>query len=211
MHLCIAFLQWSFNAAKFPKGLNRDEQMSRTMSTSTHDRWMIVMVLILVSATAQMVSATGEQTWYFTDEDALEPHPSDSDITYHKNMTKGVEGGNVTITLQPGKRVWFYADQVAQCDVGFPEDKWSVAYWVKALNSSEAGDGRVYTRLCYIDSAGTHATVSSGGVSEAITTPQSIEEIVEGRFTNEDVPAFTVPEGGRLALKFIGVLALLAT
>jgi hypothetical protein len=57
MHLCITFLQWSFNAAKFPKGLNRDEQMSRTMSTSTHNRWMIVMVLILVSAMAQMVSA----------------------------------------------------------------------------------------------------------------------------------------------------------
>ena len=158
------------------------------------------MVLIMVSATAQMVSAAGEQTWYFTDEDALEPHSSDSDITHHKNMTKGVEGGDVTITLQPGKRVWLYADQLAQCDVGFPEDKWSVAYWVKALNSSEAGDGRVYTRLCYIDSAG-NPTMASNSVSEAIINPTNIEEIVEDRFTNGDVTAFTVPEGGRLAIE----------
>jgi len=57
LHLCMAFLQWSFNVVKFPEDLNRGGTMVRVMLTSTHRRWMIVLVLILVSATAQMVSA----------------------------------------------------------------------------------------------------------------------------------------------------------
>jgi len=57
LHLCMAFLQWSFNVVKFPEDLNRGGKMVRVMLTSTHRRWMIVLVLILVSATAQMVSA----------------------------------------------------------------------------------------------------------------------------------------------------------
>jgi hypothetical protein len=162
---------------------------------------MIVIVLILVSATVQMVSATGEQTWYFTETEASD-NISSSNPTYNMIMTKGAEGGNNVITLQPRERVWFYADHVAQCDVGFPEDKWSVAYWVKALNSSEAGEGCVYTRLCYIDSTGSF-TMASNSASEAITTPQNIEEIVENWFADNNVLAFTVPEGGRLAIEVL--------
>lgn len=176
--------------------------MSRTMSTSTHNRWMIVMVLILVSAMAQMVSAVGEQTWYFTGTEASGPISS-GNPDYNKIMTKEVEGENVVITLAPGERVWFYADQLAQCDVRFPKDKWSVTYWVKALNSGEAGQGCVYNRLCYIDSTGTPTTASSSNVYEAITNPQNIEEIEEGWFADNDVLAFTVPEGGRLAIEVL--------
>jgi len=104
-----------------------------------HLRLVVIVVLgMLVLASVQVVGAAGEQTWYFTDEDALEPHSSASGITYHKNMTKGVEGGNVTITLASGERVWFYADELAQSDVPFPQEKWNVSYWVKTLNTTES-------------------------------------------------------------------------
>lgn len=168
---------------------------------SMHNRWMIILVLMLVSAaTVQMVSAAGEQTWYFTNTEASDNISSSNNPTYNMIMTKGAEGGGDVITLKPSERVWFYADQLAQCDVGFPEDKWSVAYWVKALNSSETGEGCVYTRLCYIDSTGS-STMASNSSSEAITNPQNIEEIVENWFADHTVPAFTVPEGGRLAIE----------
>ena len=159
----------------------------------------ILVLAMVVLAMVQVVGAAPDsQTWCFTNTEASAPIYTDAN--YNKIMTKGVEGGDDTITLAPGERVWFYADQVAQCEVGFPEDKWSVACWVKALHSGEAGEGRVYTRLCYVDSAGSSTMVSSSA-SEAITTPQSIEEIVEDWFTKNNVGSFTVPDGGRLAVE----------
>lgn len=93
-------------------------------------RLVVIVVLgMLVLVTAQVVGAADSQTWHFTDEAALEPPSSASGITHHKNMTKGVEGGNVTITLAPGEHVWFYANELAQCDVGFLAGKWNVSYW----------------------------------------------------------------------------------
>jgi len=58
--------------------------------------WILVLgMLVLVS---QVVSATPDpQTWYFTGGDASAPTWSGAD--YNKIMTKGVEGGDVTITL----------------------------------------------------------------------------------------------------------------
>jgi len=50
---------------------------------------------------------------------------------------------------------------------------------VKALDSGEKGEGRVYTRGCYVDSTGSYKRVSSISISAGITDPTHIEEIVE--------------------------------
>ena len=154
----------------------------------------ILVLAMVVLAMVQVVGAAPDsQTWCFTNTEASAPIYTDAN--YNKIMTKGVEGGDDTITLAPGERVWFYADELAECDVGFPAGKWSVSYWVKALNESEAGKGTIYTRLCYVDSGGSYDRVQSR--TAAITNPENIEEINE-----EFVPdAFTVPEGGRLAIE----------
>jgi hypothetical protein len=163
---------------------------------------IVVLVMAVLTLSVQVVGGHPDsQSWYFTNADASAPVYSGAD--YNKTMTKGVEGENVTITLAPGECVWFYADEVAHCDVGFPEDKWSVVYWVNASHSDEAGEGRVYTRLCYVDSTGSSTRLGSTGASEAITSPQTIEEIVEDWFSNNNVESFTVPDGGRLAVEVL--------
>ncbi len=90
-------------------------------------------------------------------------------------MSKAIAGQ----PLAPRKRVWFYADELAACDVTFPAGSWNIAYWVKALDSGEKGEGRVYTRGCYVDSTGSYKRVSSISISAGITDPTHIEEIVE--------------------------------
>jgi len=159
---------------------------------------ILVAIMLIFYAVVPAVSA-GSQTWYFTTENASAPIYSGAD--YNKIMKKGVEGGNTVITLEPGQRVWFFADELAACNVTFPAGKWNVAYWVKALNESEAGEGRVYTRIGYIDAEGNEKLVSSSSASEAITNPQDLEEIVEDWFKSNNVESFTVPEGGRLAVE----------
>jgi hypothetical protein len=162
---------------------------------------IIVLVTAVLAMSVPVVEAADSQSWYFTNTDASIPIYSGAD--YNKTMTKGVEGGDNTVTLAPGECVWFYADEVAQCYVGFPEEKWSVVYWVKASHSGEAGEGRVYTRLGYVDSTGSPTRLGSTSASEAITSPQTIEEIVEDWFSNNNVESFTVPDGGRLAVEVL--------
>ena len=153
---------------------------------------ILVAAMLIFGAVVPAVSA-GSQTWYFTTENASAPIYSGAD--YNKIMKKGVEGEDTFITLEPGQRVWFFADELAACNVTFPAGKWNVAYWVKALNESEAGNGSVYTRVCYVNASGKYERIKSG--SESITDPQNIEEIKE----ELDAESFTVPEGGRLAVE----------
>ena len=112
-------------------------------------------------------------------------------------MTKGVEGGDDKITLAPGKRVWFYADQVAVCDVTFPAGSWDVAYWVKTLSTGEANT-RLTTRLCYVSSDGTETRVKGG--FNSISYSASLQENVEPLVPDD---SFTVPQGGRLAIEVL--------
>ena len=146
----------------------------------------ILVLVMVVLAMVQVVGAETAQTWYFTSEGAPSPWTG-------KIMTKGIEGGDTVITLGKGERVWFYADEVALCDVSFPSDgNWDIAYWVKAVEEGETGT--VYTRVGYADSAG--ETVRKLSRSAGIKHPTEIEEIVE-----KGVAIFTVPEGGRLAIE----------
>jgi hypothetical protein len=156
---------------------------------------ILVLAMFVLTSVQVMSAAPDQQTWHFTNTEASAPIYSGAD--YNKIMKKGVEGGNDKITLAPGERVWFYADELAQCNVDFPEGKWSVVYWVKALDSNASGK-KVYTRLCNVTSTDGYTRLTGG--SENIVNPGNIEKIVEDKF-NDNVNSFTVKEGGRFAIE----------
>ncbi|MBA5942423.1 MAG: hypothetical protein H0M93_03755, partial [Methanophagales archaeon] len=112
---------------------------------------IVLLVAGLLTALMPGAGAQASQTWYFTDADAPPPFNTAGDL--NKIMTKGTEGAVGTIiTLEPGKRVWFYSDETAVVDVAFPAGEWGVAYWVKALDSGDMGKS-VTTRIYSINSA----------------------------------------------------------
>ncbi|MEA1943952.1 MAG: hypothetical protein U9N07_01215 [Euryarchaeota archaeon] len=96
------------------------------MPKSTHRSGGIILVLVMVSATAQMVSAdAGSQTWYL----------SHTDDGSNKVMYKGSQDGGewpvgigTTRPLCPTctNPVIWVANQSAECDVGFSPGDWNV-------------------------------------------------------------------------------------
>ena len=144
------------------------------------------------------LSVPSQQTWYFSTNEASAPIYDGAD--YNKTMTKGIEGGMDTyISLPPGERVWFYPDQVADCNVSFPADTWNVSYWVNATDFADS-DKQINTSLRGIDSTG--AELSGSPYAEGyydIKSQQNLEEVTG--FLN---PAgFTIPEGGRFAIEVL--------
>ena len=100
------------------------------------------------------LSVPNQQAWYFTINTALAPINDTSEIDTHRIMTKGVEGGADTeMILLKGKQVWFYADQVADCNVSFPAGTWNVSYWVRTISSDDFNK-LITTKLHGIDSTG---------------------------------------------------------
>ena len=140
------------------------------------------------------LSVSNQQTWYFTNDTATGPTWSGAD--YNRNMTKGVEGGEDKVTLAKGERVWFYADQLAESNVCFPEGVWNVSYWVKTLNASELNT-RLYTRLHNVTPSGVYTKIGEGWNS--INYSDSIQENVESL----DTGSFTVPKDGRFAIEVL--------
>ncbi len=108
-------------------------------------------------------------------------------------MTKGVDGEDEKIILAPGDRVWFYADQLAECNVSFSAGVWNVSYWVKTLDASESGT-TLYTILQNVTSGG-NSTVT--GNEKAISYSGNIQENLESL----DAGIFTVPKDGRFAIE----------
>ena len=159
----------------------------------------MALVMAVLAISVQVVGAADSQSWYFTNTDASAPVYSGAD--YNKIMTKGVEGDDVTITLVPEERVWFYADEVAQCDVTFPAGSWSVAYWINVTNSTDS-DKTITTRLHGINSTGFRLSGSTGYKTGTYKTQTSgsLEEVVE--LLNPD-EGFIIPEGGRFAIEVL--------
>jgi len=152
-------------------------------------RLVVILVLaMVVLASVQVVGAAPDsQSWYFTNTEASAPIYTGAD--YNKTMTKGIEGGDDKITLAPGERVWFYADELAQCDVSFPAGKWNVSYWIKTLNTTESGT-RLTTRLQNVASSGGPTEIKEG--YNTISYSADLHENAESL----DAGSFTVPEGG---------------
>lgn len=144
------------------------------------------------------LSVPNQQTWYFTNDTAIGPTWS---ATYNRNMTKGVEGGDVKITLAPGERVWFYADQLAECNVSFPAGAWNVSYWVNATNLTDSGK-TISTRIHGINSTGFRLSSATGykSGSSTVQTPGSIEKVTESLNVTT---GFTVPKDGRFAVEVL--------
>ena len=159
LHLCMAFLQWSFNVVKFPEDLNRDGKMVRVMLTSTHRRWMIVMVLILVSATAQMASADGEVTWHLKRIDATGFNYT-SGHEYDLIMTKEspAPGNAKWFKFGPGNESWWYANYSAECNLTFPSGEWNVTFKTQ-LNAITDNTKSVEVHLWRLFKNGTAAEI----------------------------------------------------
>ena len=99
---------------------------------------VLILGLVLLGSVRAVGATPDSQTWYFTNTDASAPVYTDAN--YNKIMMKGVEGGEGTVvTLGRGERVWFYTDELAQCDVTFPAGVWDTVCWVKALDSGDSG------------------------------------------------------------------------
>ena len=149
----------------------------------------------------QVVGAETDQTWYFTNNEASTPTYSGTpNVDYHRVMTKGVEGGEVTIVLASGERAWFYTDELAACDVTFSSGNWKVAYWAKARDLNDSSK-QITTRLHGIDSKGNRLSGSKGYAQGYYSTsyPSYLEEVTELL----DAPSFTIPEGGRFAIEVL--------
>ena len=138
------------------------------------------------------LSVPNQQTWYFTNDSAT--GPTWSGAAYNRNMTKGVEGGDEKIILAPGERVWFYAGQLAECNVSFSAGVWNVSYWVKTLDAAESGTN-LYTRLQTVTADESHTEIKEGW--NAISYSENIQENVESL----DAGTFTVPKDGRFAIE----------
>jgi MYXO-CTERM domain-containing protein len=143
------------------------------------------------------LAVPNQQTWYFTNDTVTGP-TWDGGATYNRNMTKGMKGEDDKVTLAHGERVWFYADQVADCNVTFPADTWNVSYWVKA---TEADSGkRITTRFHGIDSKG--AELPGSPYAEGhydINNPPFFEEVTE----SFNPAGFTIPKGGRFTIEVL--------
>jgi len=143
------------------------------------------------------LAVPNQQTWYFTNDTVT--GPTRSGTTYDRNMIKGMEGENDKVTLaNGGERVWFYADQVADCNVSFPTDTWNVSYRVKAT-AADSGK-RITTRFHGIDSTG--AELSGSPYAEGhydINNPPFFEEVTE----SFNPAGFTIPKGGRFAIEVL--------
>jgi len=202
LHLCMAFLQWSFNVVKFPEDLNRGGKMVRVMLTSTHRRWMIVLVLTLVSATAQMVSADGEVTWYWKNVNVSGfSYPTTSTHTSDKfmNTSEAPQGDtSYTVTLGAGERAWWYTKYPAEYDVPFPQGKWTTTFWVNATNLTD-NEKTITVKVHGIYANGSDCWVRY--TSPKTSNAGSIEKIETKPSSNW--PSYTVPEGGRIAAEVL--------
>jgi WD40 repeat protein len=134
-----------------------------------------------------------KQAWYFTNGSVT--GPTGSGANYTRAMTKGVEGGNDKITLAPGERVRFCADQLAGCNVSFPKGDWEVSYWLKQLHEDDTFK-KLQIHLQVVYPNGSYSTIDTYYVQ--LGHSQILRELTIPIY---DVDTFTVPEGGRFALE----------
>ena len=137
-----------------------------------------------------------QQAWYFTNGSVT--GPTGSGANYTRAMTKGVEGGDCTITLAPGERVRFCADQLAGCNVSFPKGDWDVSYWTDPMAKPGADLAkRIYNRLQVVYPNGSYTTVKEVSIQIGAIS----EHLYEHLFSLPAAGPFTVQEGGRFALE----------
>ena len=148
------------------------------------------------------LSVPNQQAWYFTTNTASAPinDTLNSGIDSHRIMTKGVEGGADTeMSLPKGKQVWFYADQVADCNVSFPAGTWNVSYWVRTIDDEDS-DKLITTRLHGIDSTGAELPGSPYAVEYYnILEAHTVENVTKSL----NAAGFTIPEDGRFAIEVL--------
>jgi hypothetical protein len=158
---------------------------------------MIVIVLILVSATVQMVSAAGEQSWHLLGEDhnyggtpandGTAPHLIDC------NMSKTLTATNTYKALNYTKTTWWYAEYPARCNLTFPAG----GDWIVRVDHEKRSGWNWSADVYKVASDGTAISFASG------SAPASN---IESGFTNITCnqgaeQTFDISNGDRLSLR----------
>jgi hypothetical protein len=119
---------------------------------------MIVMVLILVSAMAQMVSADTAQRWYLTGDskpddapiaiDGIDSHTRDALL----NKSEGIgTWGGTQVTLLFDNVAWFYADTGAECGLDFGENPWEAHIRTEKIDTVDEIGSNLTVEICKLD------------------------------------------------------------
>jgi len=125
-----------------------------------HKRWAILVLVLLGICTITTIAEAGtEVTWYFKDTNVSGfSHPSGHIFDKFMNRTEVPTGtANYTVTLGPGERAWWYANEAAECDLTFHTGEWKATYWANT-NSNNAH--RIYVRLYVVKEDGTPNLIS---------------------------------------------------
>ena len=166
------------------------------MSTLTHSRWMIIiLVLVLVSATAQMVSANPDsQSWRLLGEDNKyegTPATDGSDHLIDCNMSKTLTATKTSKLLNHTETMWWYAEYPAQCNLTFPAG----GDWIVRVDHEKESGWNWSADVYKVASGGTATSFASGTASASdtgvtnITCNQGAEQ------------TFDISNGDRLALR----------
>jgi hypothetical protein len=149
----------------------------------TTRRWPVILIAgLLVLTLVQMAGAAGEVTWYWKNDIFTDPpttHTSDMIM----DMYSPTGATDDIVTLGPGERAWWYAENAAQCDLTFPEGNWVFHFWI-ATNSADSE--RVYPRVVRVHNSNSEYVTSSSSYN-LIKSDEGVKEItygVSGDLTN---------------------------
>lgn len=143
---------------------------------------VILIAGLLVLTLVQMAGAAGEVTWYWKNDIFTDPpttHTSDKIIDQYSpsGATDDI------VTLGPGERAWWFAENAAQCDLTFPEGNWVFHFWIET-NSADLE--RVYPRVVRVHNSNSEYVTSSRSY-KGIKSDEGVKEItygVSGDLTN---------------------------
>ncbi len=106
----------------------------------------ILVLVMVVLAMVQMVGAETAQRWYLLHDEYTGTEAHDG-TTHHKNLFMN-KIGETSVTpwstyFNSPKTVWWYAGNIAECNLGFGENDWT-AYIAHGSINTEVGSQTLY-------------------------------------------------------------------
>ena len=145
-----------------------------------HKRRAILVLVLLgictITTIAEAKSGTANVTWYFKDTNVSGfSHPSGHIFDKFMNSTEVPTGtADYTVTLGPGERAWWYANEAAECDLTIPCGEWTFHFWAET-NSNDSE--RIYPRVVKVYENGSIDYITSKRRYQGIKSAEGIKEI----------------------------------
>lgn len=146
---------------------------------------LVLAILVLVMVSVQVVGAETAQTWYFTPTDIPTGWPIADDGTAIETGDKHLRDEIMNKTEPPtgtykyvaiykdadgNHTAWWYAENAAQCDLGFGEHNWVIHIYHEKIDDEEAGKV-LYADVYKVASDGTVTHLAGGNVITATGDP----------------------------------------